>query len=161
MTNIKTRHGVFETNSSSTHSLTLSPTMENMVKNPVSDYEISVGFVTVHPGEYGWEEETYSGFREKASYLYTDAMIGEIDVDPNDEFYRNTNLQLKMIVDSIKEYTGLDVVFTEIKDEYHPFGYIDHQSHGTCSGVWEDDINGVTRFLFSVDSSFKTDNDNH
>ena len=51
MTNIKTRHGVFETNSSSTHSLTLSPTMENMVKNPVSDYEISVGFVTVDPGE--------------------------------------------------------------------------------------------------------------
>lgn len=165
MTNIKTRHGVFETNSSSTHSLTLSPIMENMVESPVTDREIAMGFVTIFSGEYGWEQDTFSSFHEKASYLYTDAMIGEEDkdenVDPNNEYYRNINLKLKMIADSIKEYTGLDVVFNkEEGSSYYPFGYIDHQSHGECNQVWEEGVDGVTRFLFSKNSSFETDNDN-
>ena len=162
MTNIKTRHGVFETNSSSTHSLTLSPTMDDMVESPVLDHESAMGFVTICSGEYGWAYETFSSFHEKASYLYTDAMIGEDDsVDQNNEYYRNTNLKLKMIADSIKEYTGLGVVFTkEEGSSYYPFGYIDHQSHGVCSQVWEEGVDGVTRFLFSMNSSFETDNDN-
>lgn len=164
MTNIKTRHGVFETNSSSTHSLTLSPIMENMVESPVTDREIAMGFVTICSGEYGWEQDTFSFFHEKASYLYTDAMIGKDDkdenVDPNNEYYRNTNLKLKMIADSIKEYTGLGVVFTKEEGSYYPFGYIDHQSYGVCSQVWEEGVDGVTRFLFSMNSSFETDNDN-
>lgn len=165
MTNIKTRHGVFETNSSSTHSLTLSPIMENMVESPVTDREIAMGFVTICSGEYGWEQDTFSSFHEKASYLYTDAMIGKEDkdenVDPNNEYYRNTNLKLKMIADSIKEYTGLDVVFTKEEGSDCPFGYIDHQSYGLCGLVWEEGVDGVTRFLFSMNSSFETDNDNH
>lgn len=163
MTQVKTRYGVFETNSSSTHSLTLSPTMENMVKSPVSDYEIKNGFVEIRPSDYGWEVESYSNIHDKASYLYVDAMTGEdsSNVDPNDDFYRNRNFKLKMIVDAFKEYTGLDVKFKTSSDKYNPFGYIDHQSHGLCNEVFEEGTNGVIRFIFSENSYFQTDNDNH
>jgi len=163
MKNIKTRSGVFETNSSSTHSLTLASTFENMVTSPVSDYEIKQGFITVYPGEYNWAEEEFNSIGEKLSYLYVDAMRGEDDkdVDPNSEFYRNSNFKLKMIEDAVKEYTGIGVVFEKSSDTYYPFGYIDHQSVGLCEEVWDDGTNGVIRFAFSNSSYFKTDNDNH
>ena len=163
MSNIKTRSGVFETNSSSTHSLTLASNFENMVASPVSDYEIKQGFITVCPGEYNWEEEEFTCISDKLSYLYVDAMRGESDkeIDPNDEFYRNSNFNLKMIVDAVKEYTGLGVVFETFSDNYYPFGYIDHQSVGICNEVWDDGVNGVIRFAYSNSSYFTTDNDNH
>ena len=161
---VKTRNGVFETNSSSTHSLTLSPNFENMITSPVSDLEIKQGYIVVQPGEFGWEEQDHWEVHEKISYLYVDAMYsaqGDVSIDPNDEYYRNSNIHLKMIVDAVKEYTGFGVFFEKQEDKYNPFGYIDHQSLGICGDVWDEGTNGVVRFIFSNDSYFKTDNDNH
>lgn len=161
MITIKTRDAVFETNSSSTHSLSLSEDFSNMVESPLSDYQIKQGIVTISSGEYGWEVETYTDWLTKASYLYTDAMIGcDSSIDPNDEFFRNENIKLSILCKAIKEYTGVDVFFEKSSDKYYPFGYIDHQSVGECGQVWDEDVSGVIRFLFSIDSVLETSNDN-
>lgn len=162
MSQTKVRASVFETNSSSSHSLVLSPTMSNMVEPPLPEHCVIDGVYNIFPEEYGWEIESHYSIDEKASYLYVDAMIGADDgVDPNDEFYRNDNIKLKLIADAFKEYAGVDVFFHRSDDKYHPYGYIDHQSVGLCGEVFDDGVNGVIRFLFSTNSYFETDNDNH
>lgn len=158
---VKVRSGVFETNSSSSHSLVLADGFTNMVEPPIPDSMMDDGAIHVFSGEYGWEIETYYDVSSKLSYLYTDAMIGETDADPNDKEYQESNKNLKLIVDAVKQYAGVDVVFHKEISDYHPFGYIDHQSVGLISTVWDAGIDGVIRFVFSNDSSFETDNDNH
>ena len=56
------RHGVFETNSSSTHAICIS-TVDEELSIPET---IEFGF-----GDYGWEEDTLSSRRDRANYLYT------------------------------------------------------------------------------------------
>ena len=58
---IKVRQGVFETNSSSTHSICIAQTTDYIIPDKVS---FSVG-------EFGWEVDKLSSLSEKASYLYT------------------------------------------------------------------------------------------
>jgi len=150
------RAGVFETNSSSTHSLVLADT-DNLMSAPFNSTIMESGVVNIYTGEYGWEIETFTSPEDKLSYLYTDAMFYASDTDYPDP---DKNEKLQMIVDAVKEHTGCDVTFALVKD-YYPFGYIDHQSIGLCDEVWERGIEGVKRFVFNPDSYFETDNDNH
>ena len=148
----KIRKGVFETNSSSTHSLVLDmhgPLMETPFPHNAS------GVVSIYPGEYGWDIEEFRDPLSKLSYLYTDAMRPYDEPDPQ------INEKLQMIVDAVREHTGLDVVFERYDCEFFPFGYIDHQSVGLCDEVWKYGVEGVKQFAFSPNSWFKTDNDNY
>lgn len=137
---MKIRSKVFETNSSSTHSLSIDDKAE-LVKQPFSDEETKNGVVTIDQGEFGWEQETYHGVKDKLSYLYTSA-----GKDEGKRF---------LIKQAVKDFSGLDVVFG-LDD-----GYIDHQSSDVCDDVWSGGIPSVIRFLFSPKSFFETDNDNH
>jgi hypothetical protein len=158
---IKVRSGVFETNSSSTHSLVLSPNFDGMIDPPLPESTLDAGVYHIFPGEFGWEEEEYFDIASKASYLYVDAMqYADSTVEPNDVAVQNENIHLKMIADAFKLHAGVPVEFHKENGSY-PFGYIDHQSVGICSDVWSEGVNGVIRFIFSNNSSFTTDNDNH
>ena len=57
----KIRKNVFETNSSSTHSICIAKDMELIIPTSIH-FEF---------GEFGWEVDTLSSVYEKASYLYT------------------------------------------------------------------------------------------
>jgi len=150
------RGGVFETNSSSSHSLVLART-DNILDVPFSPAIMERGVVDIQTGEYGWNVETFTHTMDKLSYLYTDAMGGSMDTDTPDP---ENNDKLKMIVDAVKEHTGCDVNFV-VEDDFYPFGYIDHQSVGECDEVWDAGVEGVKRFVFNPDSYFMTDNDNY
>lgn len=150
------RGSVFETNSSSTHSLVLAGT-DNILAAPFNSNVMERGVITVYSGEYGWEVETFTDIYDKLSYLYTDAMLNASDTDYPDP---KENKKLQMIVDAVKEHTGCDVQFAQ-ENDFYPFGYIDHQSVGLCDEVWEAGIEGVKQFVFNPDSYFKTDNDNY
>lgn len=152
----QTRGKVFETNSSSTHSLVLART-DNIMPVPFNTETMERGIVNVYSGEYGWDIETYTSTLDKLSYLYTDAMGNSCDTDTPDP--KNNN-KLKTIVDAVKEHTGCDVNFL-VESDFYPFGYIDHQSYGECDEVWADGVKGVIQFAFNPDSYFMTDNDNH
>lgn len=153
-----TRHNVFETNSSSTHSLTI----RNNTAIIKPDLDPSVSQLVVYPGEFGWEVITFSDIETKLSYLYTDILN-----------YLPDNIKdwaMQHLVDCIKNNLGVDLVF-EKNLNTDPFfsyenGYIDHQSVGlTLDNIWfvNDDNQTQTAlfdFLFRQGSVLETDNDN-
>lgn len=129
------RHGVFETNSSSTHSLTIKPG-NHILKFPENDE----GKIVIDQGEFGWEVVDYHDAYTKASYCYTDNV--------------NDGDRLEMLKDVIMEVTGKEVVFGNIS------GYVDHQSCGTSNDAFVS-RETLKDFIFNPKSVLHTDNDNH
>lgn len=131
------RNNVFETNSSSTHSICISK------KKPV------IGkFIDFHIGEYGWENACVT---DTASYLYTAILYIEDNKLLN---------KLKNILDS----HSIEYEFEE--PSYDPdcnflsYGYIDHGYELTdfISAIFNDE-DLLMRYLFG-DSCVYTGNDN-
>jgi hypothetical protein len=141
------RNSVFETNSSSSHSLSLGS--DDLNTQPFDNQDTERGYIEVGCGEYGWEIETYTSVYSKISYLitYVDESTDclSTDVDP----------RIGLIKQVIKDYSGLDSVFI------YGTGYIDHQSMDVPAEIIEGGYETIRQFLFSKDSYFETDNDNH
>lgn len=143
---IQIRNGVFETNSSSTHSICIS-------KKPVDADGCHVDF---HFGEFGWE----NGDADVADYLYT----AIYELDPNGD--RGLLDKLKDILDA----HGISYTFEKSKLVHHEYdtldwwenetGYIDH-GYDTSEFVHAvlDNDDMLIRYLFS-DSHVYTGNDN-
>ena len=140
-----TRQGVFETNSSSTHSVTIAEDGELLDTLPVDED----GKVSLQTGEYGWEVEGYRHVSERAQYATTLAM-GRIDSEKEK--------LMKMMVKVIKEHTGCKkvVVQTRYADD---FGYIDHNSILEALKIFVTEKT-LKNFLFNPRSYFETSNDN-
>lgn len=133
----KIRKGVFETNSSSTHSICIT-------KNDVLDEKRN--WISFQTGEFGWECDTLTTLSEKASYLYTAILYNE-------------KLDLLDKVKEILDTNNIEYEFEEANDRYSY--YIDHSSmlneflNDICNN--EDKL---MRFLFSSESFILTGNDN-
>lgn len=133
------RQGVYETNSSSTHSICISQNAELTIPKSIH-FEF---------GEFGWECDTLGSISEKASYLYT----GLTANDRREDFSK---------IVSILELKGLEVTFKETKtDTYHNEGYVDHSDklYDFLGGVCSDE-DELMQFLFSPLSFIITGNDN-
>lgn len=137
---LQIRGSVFETNSSSTHSICIS---KADVKIP-KDYT-----VRFHLDEYGWGFDTVT---DTASYLYTAIMDGPVNlVDFRLE-------KLKELLDSI----GVKYIFDEPKENSCELWYygIDHSYEcGDLVDALLSDIDLLQRYLFG-DSVIYTGNDN-
>ncbi len=141
-----TRRNVFETNSSSTHSITIAGGKEYKVDSlPLRDD----GICWVYPGEFGWETESYNDAVTKASYALTWAKsYGEAEA-------------VDMLRDVIAKETGTKVKFVRSSDdEYHAWGYIDHQSDDAAKDAFKSS-EALRDFIFNPASELRTDNDNH
>lgn len=139
-----TRHNVFETNSSSTHSISINSTTE-LYDSITPDAN---GVITLTGGEFGWEWKQYNDALTKANYC-------AIDV------YGNAELE-KMLRDVIMEHTGAkDVVFAFTTDyRKDTYSYIDHQSFGTSHPAFSSSDN-LKNFIFNPKSYLFTGNDNN
>lgn len=135
------RHNVFETNSSSTHSICIAT-------NTKLDLPDKLDF---NFGEFGWEVRTLDDIEEKASYLYT----GLYNTERHDD--------IKNIV-SVLESKGIAVFCEKPKKDgrnYFETGYVDHSYELTpfldaiCSNE-----ETLLQFLFSQLSFILTANDN-
>lgn len=140
----QTRHGVFETNSSSTHSISIH-------KSTLFDTTLYVdedGVCTITPGKFGWEMERYTDAGTKASYCLTYC-------------WRNgDSTKLDMLREVIQFHTNCkNVQFVQL-DGYSPEGYIDHQSSDVAEDAFESK-NALRAFIFNSRSVLTTDNDNH
>ena len=133
------RIGVFETNSSSSHSLTIESGV--LQKSTLPDQD---GVIVGVLGKFGWEIEHYASHADKLSYLLT-------QIQYNDHL-------TALAKSAIKEYTGLKMVVAGQ-------GYIDHQSHDILndlfSGSDEEIKQNMIKFVCNSGYSFDTDNDNH
>ena len=135
----KIRKGVFETNSSSTHSISISIAEDgNKIKLDTLPLDED-GVCRIHQDEFGWEHAMFNSPTMKAAYAYTYA---------KDDIYKMARLGRV-----IGEQTKASIEFEEGD------GYIDHQSYDVCEEAFKDDET-LKRFIFSPMSFFKTGNDN-
>ena len=128
------RNGVFETNSSSTHSICIS-------KEPVTYHTYPLIF---HVGEYGWENACVY---DTASYLYTAILDGNE--------YNDAMAKLEALKDILDAY-GIEYEFDEPiwhsygnGDQYLAEGYVDHacEAHDFVEAVLNDE-DMLMRYLF-------------
>lgn len=145
------RNGVFETNSSSSHSVNISSTGDidtSLIPN-LAGVLIIDGYK-----QFGWEVEEYNDATTKAIYSYLQAQYSK-----NKEY-------IDMVFDVIKTQTGADeVIFlADINAGWDSrlHGYIDHQStyNEECFEPFENK-EALRYFIFNTNSILKTDNDNH
>lgn len=131
MKHILCRQGMFETNSSSTHSVVIDRNYLRWKEQAPEDGHLYLESVfprwenntfsteyKVKGGEFGWEWRLYNSLDEKLSYLTTFVK----EYSPQHEPF---------LLEVFKEQTGLDLIFEEMTEEetYHkPWGYIDHQA---------------------------------
>ncbi len=138
---IKVRKGVFETNSSSTHSLCIT-------KNSL--YDDMRKEINFRMQDFGWEENKYDRAEDKANYLYT-----ALSNNGEDEL-------ICIIADTMRAH-GIKATFEDPDDKYYggDKAYIDHA--GELFGVFKDivlDEDKLLKFLFSTESFILTGNDN-
>lgn len=150
----KIRKSVFETNSSSTHSICIAKDTELIIPSSI-DFSF---------GEFGWECDTLQSDTDKASYLYT----GLIANDRQDDVAK---------VIGVLESRGVDVIVEEpvYKNERYTdssgklveyragvnVGYIDHayDLNEFLSAICDDEER-LMNYLFSPLSFIITGNDN-
>lgn len=171
---IQVRRNIFETNSSSTHTLSI------IKEDKDIEYPESVVFTT---GKFGWEEETYTETYSKASYLWeiicfagniyrehcpeTKFLTYEEYIQRVKDILDRHNIKYEFeygtVIEKTSTYEDETFTYNEYVNQYGDVdnGYIDHVSE--C----EDFINFVTskdeyllNFLFSDKSYIVTGNDN-
>lgn len=147
----KIRVSVFETNSSSMHSLSIGSNKKMEVLDEEKTEEIILGI-----GEYGWGPENLTTWLEKADYLAVDSINREDDEDKG----KLLEVLYLAFPNAVFEFALLEPENDEDEDETKTYsGYIDHQSIGT---VWSDleTVEEVFRVVFG-DSIIVVDNDNN
>ena len=138
-----TRKSVFETNSSSTHSISINSTdfLFDSIK-PDKD-----GNIILRGGQFGWEWKRFDSPLVKANYCAVDAA--------------NNPEKTAMLIDVIKKHTGAkNIVFAMITQWDSPdWSYIDHQSDGRANLAFIDEET-LKNFIFNRKSYLFTGNDN-
>lgn len=142
------RRAVFETNSSSTHSICIVKCRKSELLLPSK--------LTFHCGEFGWEWMRYSDMDSKASYLYTAILL----------LYSPTAIEdLKRRLYDWLAQDGIDADFEEpIRNkryDYYENIDIDHvgETREFVEAVMHSK-NRLYRYLFSENSFVLTGNDN-
>jgi len=163
------RHDVFETNSSSMHSFTIS---DNRTTDPAK-------YPVLHcngTGEYGWSGPLVD--TPEALLDYSAVAMGYLYVSedwevegPGKHYDIEKFNEYKEMIENVVEYfaaKGVKLVFDHPTEDgiFIPTGYIDHQSSpwsdNDCreiADMWHDPEK-LFNFVFS-DSTIEIDNDNH
>ena len=166
---IKIREGIFESNSSSSHSLSVSRKSSYDYTSIRSHIDLD-GILHIEPEEFGWEEREYRLPYNKIQYAFEMIYMTEFSYDERktlsvDEIYESEGFQAlkETILENIPECK--DVVVEPIKDTWsEPFGYIDHQSceyYKSLQHFLSDYDVTLEEFIFNTGVVLKTDNDNH
>ena len=137
------RKGLFETNSSSTHSIVVGNNGENV-------YDHLPYRVIFEGGDFGWETDVFKDTHSKASYLYTCIVENE----------------QRDYIDKIKEILdkwGVKYEFEELneKGRFKEYHYVDHsyEARGLVEKLCENE-DLLMNYLFSDGSFVETGNDN-
>lgn len=176
------RHGVFETNSSSCHSLSLQTNKNGEVEtNPnfFNDYEIDDdGVLSFDTGEFGWEANYFGYFQDKLSYVmtycittssYDDFMFVLRVLHDVTQFkslkYERLNIFLGTWNDEEERFEFADDLniydfFERVETE--TYSYIDGQSIDLLNDIIKlHDEGKLKNLLFCRQSYIQTDNDNY
>ena len=165
---IQIRKSVFETNSSSVHTLTITKNSNNL-KFPKK--------LIFDSGDYGWEHSCLNTPEEKASYLWegiksvfpNDANFGIVE---HNKFVNSITHILKSVgVKAVFKYNNPKYIKSKFGDYYY---YEFYDKEGNEDDGWVDhcdelitflydvcfDKTKLLNYLFSTESFIKTGNDN-
>lgn len=164
------RSNIFETNSSSSHSIVKANRNQYFIPNNLSFGTDNKLHIT--GGEFGWGYNRYCDFHTKLQYAITMVYETEIPfVDASNWDNRNKIIEL---IKNTKGFTNLDnmikvefncvgIEIEPISSHWYPFGFINHQSCENYSSL-EDFLNdyGVSLYDFLFDNNVELiiDNDN-
>lgn len=171
------RRSVFETNSSSTHSVSISHKNSHYFNEDCLDeYMDYNNKIHVTFGEFGWEIKSYYSPYKKLQYIVT--MLAETEgrnISSVDELFETDGF--KLINDAIADYCNCNGIWIDSEMSIDSYewdektytylehdGYIDHQSFEDYSSVRDflDDYGiDVTQFIFDEGVCLITDNDNY
>lgn len=150
------RKGVFETNSSSSHSISISS----------SDHFTDIlhginGVIYVTGDEFGWGCESISGAYEKLQYLIT-GLFSDCNSQVDVEDVKENNNYYKMLERVIKKYCNCSLYIKKSigGQKYYDYGYIDHQSYDVYSEAFNSESD-LANYLFNPQSILYIDHDNH
>ena len=185
---IQERKNIFETNSSSTHSVCLTNATNKYNWNELDEYVSSEDRrLHIKFGEFGWGDDEYEDAYNKLSYLLTmilelrKASFGKEGIKTLEEFY---SLDEFILVESIVlEHTSdcLGIVIDDSEIKFIPYdeenidqsieikgyvshnGYIDHQSYENYKCLYdflEEWETNIEDFIFNESLQLIIDSDN-
>lgn len=132
---MKIRRSIFETNSSSSHSITICNDDNFLIETiDVNDD----GVIVLNGGEFGWGFEQFDSAIDKANYCAQSFMDTQNEV------------AISNLVEVLIEQTGADEVLINCN------GYVDHQSVNEAPTEKE----SIKSFIFNTKSYLRTGNDN-
>ena len=161
------RNSVFETNSSSCHSVSVRGKSES---NYYARIIVNGDTVEVELDEYGWSGYPCDDFDSKLAYALSMVLHTEYQgFDHWDENFRVNQEKLekcagyKLLLDAINKHGDCEKIIIKPKVGFYPYGYIDHQSYENYDSLQDflDDWNvDAERFLFDDNVVVHIDNDN-
>lgn len=131
------RQGVFETNSSSSHSISIKIKPFKKDNSLMSDFEDTI---TIETGEFGWGWDKYNDAYTKASYFLT--------------YYFDNEDKKDMLIRVISKNCPCNTI-KFVNDEY---SYIDHQSWDILDEIHTEEE--LENFIFNKNSWLFIGNDN-
>jgi hypothetical protein len=136
------RTGVFETNSSSAHSVSIADNTKEFVLDTI--YPDQDGNVTLEGGEFGWGWFKHNDALTKANYAAVDSM-------GNDSFR-------EILTKVLKDQTGAEEIVYLCQESWDKeyYSYIDHDSNGVCPRTYDE----LKSFIFNKNSYLFGGNDN-
>lgn len=153
---IQIRKAVFETNSSSSHSLTLSKGDVQMLTLPPE--ALSAGRIMIGCDDFGWDWERMYKPENKLTYLVTAAVHGELEDGYSSEAltaeYRERYPKIDRLCRVVADHTGCELLLIPGSN-----GYVDHNSVGSDNVAYESDER-LRQFIFGTDAFVETGNDN-
>lgn len=152
----KIRKGLFETNSSSSHSISISEDTSDYLMDTTMVPD-NKGRIVLDGGEFGWGYDEYKDALTKANYLSVYCKYFE-----DDEIEGKSLVYILNWV--IEDQTGaVDVVSNaELDYESLTFSYIDHQSYEDKQlHFLFEDKEKLRQFIFNKESKLIIYNDNH
>jgi len=157
-----TRQGAFETNSSSTHSIVIAGSDFVSSKLHSNDNDE----IEAHGGEFGWGYDEFNDAETKLAYCVTYLMASMQNNIEQESFTKkdmewlgflgNTDSKLGMLVNVIVSETGKNIRFMKDTCDFHPWGYIDHDSDYVCGDAFESE-ESLRSFIFNPDSTLIID----
>ena len=158
------RNNMFETNSSSTHSITLRSRDKSSTYFESESADINRFVISL--GEYGWEWKTYDTPTDRLRYLLTQLAISLGCNTWCDSITEDDIAESKQIIYDSEEWKEIIECVSKYNDKYQYFeinsleGYIDGQSHMSVRDcLWAANVDTIEDFL-TMDIKIRTGNDN-
>lgn len=155
------RSSVFETNSSSSHSITLSKS--ETIDFDISKSKLSSGEICIHLGDFSTNWFRYRSFENKLNYLIC-SMCSDILFSHREGMNCTSalkdNFEASSLIELVEEVTGCDVILYAPSD-WGLETFLSYGKYNNLDQISLGEKGNVKQFLFDRNSFIEVENDNY